>query len=174
MGSVADHGKQTTAAVVATLAVTTMLTACGEPRAVPMDDEYAGDAGESSASPTSSSTAGSGDSSKNGSDASGKEDTGTYRDGTYDVNGEYGPVGEDTIDVHVTVSDGTVKGVKIVGHPFTTISKDHQDAFAKAIPGVVVGKPLKGLKVDTVAGASWTTEAFNAALDVAREQASVQ
>lgn len=46
-------------------------------------------------------------------------------------------------------------------------------AFAEAVPGVVVGKPLEGLKVDKVAGASWTSDAFNAALDVARQEASV-
>jgi uncharacterized protein with FMN-binding domain len=62
--------------------------------------------------------------------------------------------------------------VQVVGHPFTTISKKHQDAFIKAIPGVVKGKALKTLKVDKVAGASWTSEAFNKALEVAREQAS--
>ena len=174
MGNGSDGGKQTMAALVATLAVTTLLTSCGEPKAVPMDDEYAGDSGESSESPTPSSTTGSEGSSASGSGASGKQDTGVYRDGTYDVNGEYGPVGEDTIDVHVTVGDGAVQDVKVVGHPSSSISKSHQEAFAKAIPGVVVGKPLKDLKVDTVAGASWTTEAFNAALEVARQEASVQ
>ena len=29
-----------------------------------------------------------------------KQDTGNYADGTYSINGQYGPVGEDTIDVH--------------------------------------------------------------------------
>ena len=105
--------------------------------------------------------------------ASGK-DTGNYKDGDYSVNGQYGPVGEDSIDVKVTVKDQKVETVEVVGHPFTKISKTHQDAFIKAINGVVDGKPLKGLKVDKVAGASWTSDAFNKALDVAREQASVQ
>ena len=35
---------------------------------------------------------------------------------------------------------------------------------------MVVGKPLKGLKVDKVAGASWTSDAFNKALEVARQE----
>ena len=38
----------------------------------------------------------------------------------------------------------------------------------------VDGKPLKGLKVDKVAGASWTSDAFNKALEVARQEASIQ
>ena len=46
-------------------------------------------------------------------------------------------------------------------------------SVTEAVPGVVVGKPLEGLKVDKVAGASWTSDAFNAALDVARQEASV-
>ena len=103
-----------------------------------------------------------------------KQDTGNYADGTYSINGQYGPVGEDTIDVHVTVKDQTVTNVEVIGHPFTSISKKHQNAFAEAINGVVDGKPLKDLKVDKVAGASWTSEAFNKALDVARQEASIQ
>ena len=100
--------------------------------------------------------------------------TSNYADGTYSINGQYGPVSEDTIDVHVTVKDQTVTNVEVIGHPFTSISKKHQNAFAEAINGVVDGKPLKDLKVDKVAGASWTSEAFNKALDVARQEASIQ
>ena len=74
----------------------------------------------------------------------------------------------------LTIKDGNVETVNIIGHPFTTISKNHQDDFAKAINGVVDGKPLKGLKVDKVAGASWTSDAFNKALEVARQEASIQ
>ena len=103
-----------------------------------------------------------------------KNDTGNYKDGNYSINGQYGPVGEDSIDVHLTIKDGNVETVNIIGHPFTTISKNHQDDFAKAINGVVDGKPLKGLKVDKVAGASWTSDAFNKALEVARQEASIQ
>ncbi len=103
-----------------------------------------------------------------------KKDTGNYKDGNYSINGQYGPVGEDSIDVHLTIKDGNVETVNIIGLPFTTISKNHQDDFAKAINGVVDGKPLKGLKVDKVAGASWTSDAFNKALEVARQEASIQ
>ena len=84
------------------------------------------------------------------------------------------PVGEDSIDVHLTIADQKVEKVEIVGHPFTTISKNHQNDFAEAINGVVDGKPLKDLKVDKVAGASWTSDAFNKALEVARQEASIQ
>ena len=161
--------------------------ACGEPKATPMDDEYAGNSGESVQSQeeksktdgkASGDTADDGDATKNRADAnsatSDKQDTGNYADGDYSINGQYGPVGEDTIDVHLTVKDQNVTAVKIVGHPFTSISKKHQNDFAKAVPDAVVGKPLKDLKVDKLAGASWTSEAFNKALEVARQEASIQ
>ncbi|MGO1345962.1 MAG: FMN-binding protein [Bifidobacterium psychraerophilum] len=159
-------------AALGLVAASALLAGCGEPSAVPMDDEYAG-SGDESSSTASSGTSDSSSSAASGSEASSsKTDSGRYKDGTYAVKGEYGPVGEDTIDVSVTVSSGLVSDVQVVGHPFTTISKKHQDAFIKAIPGVVKGKALKTLKVDKVAGASWTSEAFNKALEVAREQAS--
>ena len=126
-----------------------------------MNDEYAGNSGETEKSQESESqsSSGSDSSSKRKSTTSDKKDTGNYKDGNYSINGQYGPVGEDSIDVHLTIKDGNVETVNIIGHPFTTISKNHQDDFAKAINGVVDGKPLKGLKVDKVAGASWTSDA---------------
>ena len=48
------------------------------------------------------------------------------------------------------------------------------DTSASPVPDAVVGKPLKDLKVDKLAGASWTSEAFNKALEVARQEASIQ
>lgn len=174
--------------IVLTAASLALLSACGEPKATPMDDEYAGNSGESVESQEDKSktdgkatdnSSNDDDSVKNHADDSNstksdKKDTGNYADGTYSINGQYGPVGEDTIDVHLTVKDQNVTDVSIAGHPFTSISKKHQDAFAKAVPDAVVGKPLKDLKIDKIAGASWTTEAFNKALEVARQEASIQ
>ncbi|KFI50794.1 FMN-binding protein [Bifidobacterium biavatii] len=185
--------KSVVAAAAGLVVAGAMLAGCGEPKATPMNDEYSGNSGEteqsqeeqSQSSGSDSSDSSGSDSSSSGSSSTGagsrdtgtksdKKDTGNYADGTYSVNGQYGPIGEDTIDVHVTVKDQNVETVEIVGHPFTSISKKHQTDFANAINGVVDGKPLKDLKVDTVAGASWTTDAFNAALEVARQEASIQ
>lgn len=181
--------KQDAVKVVAlTAAGLALLSACGEPKATPMNDEYAGNSGESEQSQEQQSQqsqqGSSGSDSSDGtvknhaddpdSTTSEKKDTGNYADGTYKINGQYGPIGEDTIDVKLTVKQGNVEKVDIVGHPFTSISKKHQTEFANAINGVVDGKPLKDLKVDKVAGASWTSEAFNKALEVARQEASIQ
>ena len=176
------HGLRRSAALAAVGLVMAgaALAGCGEPNATPMDDEYAGNSGETQQSQEDASKQSDGadggadesDGAAGGSDGK-QRDTGNYADGTYSINGQYGPVGEDTIDVHVTVKDQNVESVEIVGHPFTSISKSHQDAFAQAINGEVDGKPLKDLSVDKVAGASWTSEAFNEALKVCREQASI-
>ena len=162
-------------AVPAVAAVALTVAGCGA-RAVPLDDEYAGGSAESSSAGSSSSSSGSSSSSSSsssGSSSSSSADTGRYRDGTYSTRGEYGPIREDSIDVRLTLKDGTVESVKVTGNPANAISKKHQKAFASSISSVVVGRPLKGLSIDTVAGASWTSEAFNKALELTREQASV-
>ena len=121
-------------AVALTAAGLALLTACGEPKATPMNDEYAGNSGESVQSQEeesqkdSGSSGSSDDTVKNHDDdpnstKSDNKDTGNYADGTYKINGQYGPVGEDTIDVKLTIKQGNVENVDIVGHPFTSISR---------------------------------------------------
>ena len=166
-----------TKTVALTAAGLALLSACGESKAIPMNDEFAGDSGESSAAPTGGTDSNATNptaQSTHSNPTSDKQDTGNYADGDYKVQGVYGPIGEDTIDVTVTVKSGNVDNVSVVGHPFTTISKNHQNDFTEAINGVVDGKPLKDLEVDTVAGASWTSDAFNEALKVVRQEASIQ
>ena len=110
--------KQDAVKVVAlTAAGLALLSACGEPKATPMNDEYAGNSGESEQSQEQQSQksqqGSSGSDSSDGtvknhaddsdSTTSEKKDTGNYADGTYKINGQYGPIGEDTIDVKLTV-----------------------------------------------------------------------
>lgn len=167
--------KTAAGALAGLVVVGALLGGCGSPKskAVPMNDEYAGNSGESSAAPTEgSSDSSDGSSSSPSTSTDPSKDTGNYKDGTYSVKGVYGPVDEDSIDVTLTIANGSITDVQVVGHPLTSISKTHQDDFIKAIPGVVDGKELKGLKIDNVAGASWTSDAFNSALELVREQAS--
>ncbi|MFP1711474.1 FMN-binding protein [Gardnerella vaginalis] len=174
---------KTVAALAVIAASSAMLSACGEPKAVPMNDEFAGNSGQSAddggnpsgkydagaqQSQSSAQSEDSGDS-KNQS----KTDTGNYKDGDYKIKAAYGPVAEDSFDVNLSVASGNVNGVEITPHPFTPISKKHMNAFASAISGKIVGKPLKDLHISVVAGASWTSDAFNKALDVARQEASI-
>ena len=120
--------KSTAVKVIAlTAASLALLSACGEPKATPMDDEYAGNSGESVESQEDKSktdgkatdnSSNDDDSVKNHADDSNstksdKKDTGNYADGTYSINGQYGPVGEDTIDVHLTVKDQNLSLIHI-------------------------------------------------------------
>ena len=105
--------KSVTVAAAGLIAATTLLAGCGEPKAAPMNDEYAGNSGETGKSQESESqsSSGSDSSSKRKSTTSDKKDTGNYKDGTYSINGQYGPVGEDSIDVHLTIADQKVEKV---------------------------------------------------------------
>ena len=182
-----DLKSKKVAKTVATLAIiaasSAMLSACGEPSVVPMNDEFAGNSGQSendsgnasksynSAAFQSHASAQSEDSQNNQNQP--KTDTGNYKNGDYKIKSTYGPVAEDAIDVSLSISNGNVSNVEVTPHPFTPISKKHMTAFAQAIPGKIVGKPLKDLHISVVAGASWTSDAFNKALDVARKESSI-
>ena len=181
---------KTVAAIAVLASSSALLASCGEPSAVPMNDEFAGNSGQSESDSGNSSK--SYDSGAKQSHASAqsedsqnqqnqqnqqnspKIDTGNYKDGDYKIKATYGPVAEDSIDVNLSVANGDISSVQITPHPFTPISKKHMSAFSEAIPGKIVGKPLKDLHISVVAGASWTSDAFNKALDVARQEASIQ
>ncbi|EIT88527.1 hypothetical protein A200_02935 [Parascardovia denticolens IPLA 20019] len=168
-----DARKATALAAVGILMAAPLLTACGESRAVPAQDDFAG-VSEESSSPAS----GSGQSTASAAPRSDPNrslpaDSGKYKDGRFASKAIYGPASEDSIDVSVTVSGQKVADVTVTPHPATPVSKKYQTGFIKEIKGTIVGKPLKDLKVTKVAGASWTSDAFNKALDVVRQEASV-
>ena len=177
---------KTVATLAAIAASSAMFSACGEPNAVPMNDEFAGNSGQSaddggnpsgkydSGAQQSQSSAQIEDSadSKNQQNQP-KVDTGNYKDGEYKIKATYGPVAEDSFDVNLNIASGNVSSVEITPHPFTPVSKKHMDAFSKVISSKIVGKPLKDLHISVVAGASWTSDAFNKALDVARKESSI-
>ena len=174
---------KTVAAIAVLASSSALLASCGEPSAVPMNDEFAGNSGQSendsgNASKSYDSGAQQSHASAQSEDSKNqqnqpKTDTGNYKDGDYRIKATYGPVAEDSIDVNLSVASGNVSSVEITPHPFTPISKKHMSAFSEAIPGKIVGKPLKDLHISVVAGASWTSDAFNKALDVARQEASI-
>jgi len=94
-----------------------------------------------------------------------------YRDGTYAADGWYG--GQPSrIGVRLALEDGAIDSVDITTYATDPTSLDYQRDFAAAVPDEVVGKPIDQADVDRVAGASGTSEGWNAALDLIREQAS--
>ena len=178
MATSKSRGLVTASATLATLvAVGSLLGGCGSQQAKPMDDEFAGSSAESSSAPGSAE--GSGEAGEGKPTAVSRDglptapaDTGNYHDGTYALTGKYGRDGADSIDVDLDLSGGKVSRVQVQGHSDSPISRGHMERFAQAVPGVVQGRPLKDLKVEKVAGASWTSDAFNKALDLARLEAS--
>lgn len=174
---------KTVAAIAVLASSSAFLASCGEPSAVPMNDEFAGNSGQSendsgNASKSYDSGAQQSHASAQSEDSQNQQNspktyTGNYKDGDYKIKAKYGPVAEDSIDVNLSVTNGNISSVQITSHPFTPISKKHMSAFSEAIPGKIVGKPLKDLHISVVAGASWTSDAFNKALDVARQEASI-
>lgn len=71
------------------------------------------------------------------------------------------PAGSETIKVSLTTKDGVITSVTATPLATNPISLKLQTAFAGDVSKNAVGKAIKGLKVDTVSGASLTTAAFN-------------
>jgi uncharacterized protein with FMN-binding domain len=100
-------------------------------------------------------------------------DTSGFADGTYTADGGYvAPSGPETVTVTVTLADGVVTAVEVVGHASDPQAKSHQADFAGGIAAEVVGKSIEGLSVDRVAGSSLTGAGFNTALDEIRSEAT--
>ncbi len=98
--------------------------------------------------------------------------SGAFPDGTYTAKGSYeSPAGNETIEVSLTVADGTVTDVTVTPMADDPTAVKFETQFASGIADEVVGKPLDGLSVDKVSGSSLTGTGFNAALDQIRTDA---
>ena len=96
-----------------------------------------------------------------------------YTDGTYTVDAGYqAPSGRESIQVTLTVAGDAVTAVTVTGDATDREAREYQNRFASAIGSEAVGRNLSGLTVSRVAGASLTSNAFDAALDDIRSQAS--
>ena len=118
-------------------------------------------------------------SSDSGSDAgaeTGTDDTattGSYADGEYTESAEYtSPNGTEEVTVTVTLADGVITAVEVVGDGDNPNSKRYQGEFADGIGDVVVGKNIDEISVDKVAGSSLTSAGFNDAIDAIKADAA--
>lgn len=96
-----------------------------------------------------------------------------FKDGTYTASRTYdSPAGLDEIHVKVTIKNDIITAVSSSATAANEVSLRFQENFGSAIQGLVVGKSLSDLgSFNAVSGASLTTPAFNAALNVIRGQA---
>lgn len=156
---------------LAVMAAGTLLASCGANN-TPAAGNNTDLQSNSSQSPDSSHKSGGGGATNELSFPDAQSDTGKYANGIYHVEGTYGIESKNTLTASVTVLGGKVTAVDVKTKSDGDISQKYSNAFMKQIKGEVVGKELKGLKLDVVAGASWTTEAFNQALTNVRGDAS--
>ncbi|WP_327672733.1 MULTISPECIES: hypothetical protein [unclassified Streptomyces] len=96
---------------------------------------------------------------------------GPYKDGEYEVDGEYGTRGS-SIGVALTLKDDDITEVDVTPHATDETSLGLQRRFAKAVPALVVGKDIDDIDLDRVAGNSHTPDGFNDALDKIKAEAA--
>lgn len=164
--------RTTGATAGALLAAGTLLVGCASGEEVTINgDEYAGRA--QTAEPGASTTA-SAQASTRGPAAA--PTGGPYADGRYTSSQTYGVVDDlleqDSIDVTVTLTDGIVTDLEVVGHPFAERSKEYMQDFVNEVNAQVVGHSVEDAHVTALAGASKTSDAFNEAIDAIAAQAA--
>lgn len=99
--------------------------------------------------------------------------SGGYADGTYTETGQYqSPNGTESIDVSLTLEDGVVTAVEVVGHNTNPNTEHFQGEFIGGIADEVVGKSIDELQVDRVAGSSLTSGGFNSAVEAIKADAA--
>ena len=98
---------------------------------------------------------------------------GSYEDGTYTAEGSYAtPETVETITVTLTLADGVITDVEVVGEPTRAESQQYQGQFIGGIRDVVVGRAIDEISVSRVAGSSLTSGGFNRAVEEIKAQAS--
>ena len=148
------HPSKSAAALIAGLALAGSLAACSSP--APTDTDTGTDSG------TETDT---------GDDTG--ADAGAYEDGTYEATGDYqAPSGTETVDVTVTLADGVITDVQVVGNATDPEAKQHQGEFIGGIAGEVVGKPIDEIQVSKISGSSLTSGGFNKAIEEIKADAA--
>ncbi|WP_075891885.1 hypothetical protein [Actinomyces provencensis] len=96
----------------------------------------------------------------------------TGASGSYSATGSYSsPGGQQSIEVELTLEDGTVTAVTVTPGASDSQALRYQQDFAEHVSAEVVGKTLEEADVTTVASSSLTGAGFNSALEEIREQA---
>lgn len=99
--------------------------------------------------------------------------TGDYVDGTYTESGEYqAPSGTESVEVTLTLADGIITAVEVVGDATDPQARLHQGEFISGIGAVVQGKSIDEIRVDKVGGSSLTSGGFNRAVEAIKADAA--
>lgn len=101
-----------------------------------------------------------------------EEAASAYKNGTYNVTGNYtSPGGPESIDVTVTLENDVITEVDVVANATRPISKEKQGIFIANFEPQVIGKKIDDVKLDKVSSSSLTPKGFNDALEKVKEQA---
>jgi len=99
--------------------------------------------------------------------------SGTYTDGTYTESGDYeAPSGTETVEVTVTLADGIITDVTVVGDATDPTAQSRQAQFSAGIADIVEGKNIDELDVQKVGGSSLTSGGFNVAIEAIKADAA--
>ena len=151
------HPSKSAAALIAGLALAGSLAACSSPAPANTDTDTGSDPG------TETDT----------SDDTSTDTGGAYADGTYEASGDYqAPSGTESVDVTVTLADGVITDVTVVGNATDPTAIQHQGEFIGGIAAEVVGKPIDEIQVSKVSGSSLTSGGFNKAIDEIKADAA--
>ncbi len=96
-----------------------------------------------------------------------------YKDGTYEAMGNYGaPDGSQQIDVTLQLTSGLITSASVKALSQQHTSLRYQQDFIQNYKDQVVGKKIADLNLNTVSGASLTTDGFNSALNTIKNEAN--
>lgn len=95
-----------------------------------------------------------------------------YNDGSFDATSSYYvPRNNESIKVTLTLVDGIITDSSIQNSGGDRVSARYQENFAAVYKSAVVGRKISTLKIDVIAGASLTSQGFNAAVDLINAKA---
>jgi len=72
----------------------------------------------------------------------------------------------------VTLAEGVIEDVEVVGNPTRPESEEYQGKFIGGISDEVVGKSIDEINVSRVAGSSLTSGGFNQAIEQIKTDAA--
>ena len=100
-------------------------------------------------------------------------DTSNYENGTYSAKASYvTPGGIESIDLSVTITNGVITDTSVAASGNSDHAQIHQKDFADGYKSLVVGKDVDSVSLSRVSGASLTSNAFNDALDMIKQDAT--
>ena len=96
----------------------------------------------------------------------------SYKDGQYDVVGDYvSPGGAEQIEVKVTLKGDVITDAEVVSKAERPMSKQFQQTFIDNYKPLVIGKKISEVNLDKVSGSSLTPKGFNDAITKIKAEA---